>query len=145
MGFGAYCRAGCPPNSGVICPPIWGMLLFCVACAKEPCPLPRRPPRPRPPLRPPRPPPCSQYPRPCVNFLVVGTGICCGGCTANAAICIISAFWLLCSWFNTAATFGDIVVPPIVLPTGGTVVVANVCCVLVVVVSSSPCVVLKLA
>ena len=71
--------------------------------------------------------------------------ICCGGLTDNAAICVISAFWLFLNRVNTAATSGDIVDPPIVLPTGGTVVVANVCCVLVVLVSSSLCVVLKMA
>jgi hypothetical protein len=66
------------------------------------------------------------------------------GLTASAAICVISAFWLLLNCVNAAATSGDIVDPPIVLPTGGTVVVANVCCVLVVL-SSSSCVVLKIA
>ena len=57
----------------------------------------------------------------------------------------MSAFWLLLNCVSAAATSGNIVDPPIVLPTGGTVVVANVCWVLVVLVSSLSCVVLKMA
>ena len=57
----------------------------------------------------------------------------------------MSAFWVWLICASADATSGDIVDPPIVLPTGGTIMVAMVWWVLAVLVLSSSCVTLKIA